>query len=550
MIDLRKPIRASLAFIWLASTALAQTPPVPLGPSGGGGGGGGGSGTVTSISTTCGITGGPITTSGTISESVAINAQSGTTYTPLAADCGKLVTFSNAGAIAVTLTNANFVAGNAFYVKVLTGSVGSATFTPSSGTIDGAATAVFTPGQSALMVFDGTNWSTTGRSTGGGSGTVTSVATACGVSGGPITTSGTISGNVTTNSPATGSAYTFLASDCGKLVVFSDGTPRAPSLPSASFVAGNFINIENAGAGAETITPTTGTIGGAATLVLQLGQGVSVAFDGTNWQIGGGPYARGPASATSGHIATFNGTTGQLLQDGGAAGAVSSVAGDGTTVNCSPTTGAVVCNTLAPPPISPATTQTQVIALVDTVVALSSVAPSQNFTRCSPFKVPVPQHWDELLMGVTTLGTGPITVALYTDAIDSTSHRHQPQALIASSSGSFTVTGTGLITSAMGVSGTGIPIPAGLNWACTNDAAAADAVRYDAIGPTSTYFMNLLGAVQTVAVASLLGTSQIVSLRSNSTITSGTWNSAVGVTFLDDAQANPVNLGARIASVP
>jgi hypothetical protein len=126
---------------------------------------------------------------------------------------------------------------------------------------------------------------------GGGSGTVTSVATSCGVSGGPITTSGTITGNITANDAATGSAYTFLASDCGKLVSFSDGTARAPSLPSASFVAGNFINIVNTGAGVQTITPTAGTICGAATLALQQNQGDGITFDGTNWQCSGGPYA-------------------------------------------------------------------------------------------------------------------------------------------------------------------------------------------------------------------------------------------------------------------
>jgi hypothetical protein len=160
---------------------------------------------------------------------------------------------------------------------------------------------------------------------GGGTGTVTSVATSCGVSGGPITTSGTVSGAVVPNAPAAGSAYTFLASDCGKLVILSDGTPRAPSLPTASFVANNFINIVNTGAGAETITPTTGTICGSATVVLQQNQGVGIAFDGTNWQCGGGPYVRGPPSATSGHIATFSGATGQLLQDGGAPGGTGTV---------------------------------------------------------------------------------------------------------------------------------------------------------------------------------------------------------------------------------
>ena len=126
-------------------------------------------------------------------------------------------------------------------------------------------------------------------------------------------------GSISTNPVATGSAYTFLAPDWGKLVIFSDGTARTPSLPSASFVAGSYINVVNTGAGAETITPTTGTICGNATLVLQQGQGDGITFDGTNWQCTGGPYVLGPSSSTNGDVATFNGATGAKIQDSGEA---------------------------------------------------------------------------------------------------------------------------------------------------------------------------------------------------------------------------------------
>lgn len=91
-----------------------------------------GSGTVTSITAGTGLTGGAITTSGTIAIdtsvtadlstsqtltnktltapiiNLSINAQTGTTYTPVLSDNGKLVTLNNASAITVSIpTNAS-----------------------------------------------------------------------------------------------------------------------------------------------------------------------------------------------------------------------------------------------------------------------------------------------------------------------------------------------------------------------------------------------------------------------------------------------------------
>src|SRR6185312_9976247 len=59
--------------------------------------------------------------SATIGETLGVNAQTGTTYTVQATDCGKLVTFSNAAAIAVTLPQAtgSFAAGFAWYTQDL-----------------------------------------------------------------------------------------------------------------------------------------------------------------------------------------------------------------------------------------------------------------------------------------------------------------------------------------------------------------------------------------------------------------------------------------------
>jgi hypothetical protein len=106
-----------------------------------------------------------------------------------------------------------------------------------------------------------------------GGGTVTSVATACGVSGGPITTTGTI--QATANpSTETGANYAFLAADMCTTVYLNNASNQIPTIPQANttgFENGKFIEVCNIGAGTQTITPTTSTIGGASTYVLAAG---------------------------------------------------------------------------------------------------------------------------------------------------------------------------------------------------------------------------------------------------------------------------------------
>lgn len=114
------------------------------------------SGTVTSIATTCGVSGGTITTTGTISSNAAQRNVTGTTDTITSADCGNVVTESNASPVAVAITTAGFSTGNYFTIK--NKGAGLATYTPSSGTINGAATIACAQNQSADLVFDGTNY--------------------------------------------------------------------------------------------------------------------------------------------------------------------------------------------------------------------------------------------------------------------------------------------------------------------------------------------------------------------------------------------------------
>jgi hypothetical protein len=136
---------------------------------------------------------------------------------------------------------------------------------------------------------------------------VTQIDTACGVSGGPITTTGTVQGAAVVRAH-TGTTDTILAADCGKVVTASNGSAVAVTLPQAtgSFTAPFFFTQVNLGAGTVTITPTTSTINGAATLVLTTGQSADIVSDGTNYIAilgrGGAPTTNA-ADLTSGTLA-------------------------------------------------------------------------------------------------------------------------------------------------------------------------------------------------------------------------------------------------------
>lgn len=84
----------------------------------------------------------------------------------------------------------------------------------------------------------------------------------------------------------TGTTYTMLSADEAKLITFNNASSVAVTLPQATttgFTNGAFFHIFNRGAGAVTITPTTSTVNGGATLVLNQSQGAYVMSDGTNY---------------------------------------------------------------------------------------------------------------------------------------------------------------------------------------------------------------------------------------------------------------------------
>lgn len=222
--------------------------------------GGGGSGTVTSVDASGGVqtaSGSAITNTGTIRGANVINAQTGTSYALIATDRGKHVTLSNASSIAVTIAQAGTTGfEDGWFSLVENIGVGAATITPTTSTINGAATLVLTSGMSAIIFSDGTNYRAM-------------VLDAAGV----------------LVNAQTGTSYTFVSGDRGKLVTHSNGSAVADTLPQATgaFGSGWFVWVENRGAGTVTITPTTSTIDGAASLALTTNQGCLIASDGTNY---------------------------------------------------------------------------------------------------------------------------------------------------------------------------------------------------------------------------------------------------------------------------
>lgn len=136
-----------------------------------------------------------------------VNPQTGTTYAFLASDATKLVTFSNAAAVAASLsaaTTTGFTAGYAFDVQNL--GAGPVTITPATSAINGGATLVIGTNQGCSVTSDGTNYQVS-ACTAIGSQYATTKSAASGTS---ITPSCAIEDNFSTNT-ASGGTYTINA---------------------------------------------------------------------------------------------------------------------------------------------------------------------------------------------------------------------------------------------------------------------------------------------------------------------------------------------------
>jgi hypothetical protein len=238
-----------------------------------------GVGTVTSVDAAGGttgmtFTGGPITGAGTLTMSgtlVAPNggtglssyaqgdllyASDGTTISKLAKDTNATRYISNTGS-----------SNNPAWAQVALGTGVSGQLPLANG---GTAANLTDPNADRILFWDDS------------AGAVTWLAPSSGVN-----ISGTSIIAIETPNPQTGTSYTLLDGDRGKLVTIANAASVALALPqagaSSEFVADWYCDIQNRTSPLVVITPTTSTIDGAATLTLGPSQGVRIVSDGTNY---------------------------------------------------------------------------------------------------------------------------------------------------------------------------------------------------------------------------------------------------------------------------
>jgi hypothetical protein len=182
--------------------------------------GGGGSGTVTNVATGAGLTGGPITTTGTISlatSGVTANTYGNATVIPvLTVDTyGRVTSATNVAITAGTVTNVATGTGLTGGPITSTGTISLATSGVTANTY-GSATVI------PVITVDTYGRITSATNTAGTFGTVTSVAGGTGLTGGTITTSGTLA--INTAAPLTWTNTQFFNGSTSNLSTYSTST--------------------------------------------------------------------------------------------------------------------------------------------------------------------------------------------------------------------------------------------------------------------------------------------------------------------------------------
>lgn len=196
--------------------------------------------------------------------------------TLVASDQGNIITCTNSPTLSTT---AAATLGSGWFCYVLNSGSGTVTIDPNaSETINGQTTLTLLPGQSVMVDCTGSAFLATGLD------------------------------NALQTSIDTNTSITITSSDRGRLLVCNNASPVAVTLPQAgsSFPNGWYVCLHNRGAGTVTITPTTSTIGGSATLTLTTGQGALVVSDGTNYNIFQGQPTSVAASQSDMEAASSN----------------------------------------------------------------------------------------------------------------------------------------------------------------------------------------------------------------------------------------------------
>lgn len=313
----------------------------------------GSGGTVTEVVAGSGLAGGTITNAGTVSlGTIAAGDLMGNPGAAGAVPSGVAVGSGLSLSASGTLT-ASGSGGTVTQVIAGSGLAGgtiTTTGTISLGTI-AAGDILGNPGTAAAVpsgvaIGSGLSLSSSGTLTASGSGgSVTDVVagagltTALGSTNGSITATGTVYSIENINAQ-TGTTYTVANSDQAKLITVSNTAAVAVTLPQAGasslFLANWYADFENINTGLVTITPTTSTVDGAASLALRDNQGVRIVSDGTNYftHRGMGLWNTTAVSAIGSGVTVSSGT----LSATGSGGSVTSVTTSGAGISASPAT--------------------------------------------------------------------------------------------------------------------------------------------------------------------------------------------------------------------
>lgn len=216
-----------------------------------------------------------------------------------AAAAGSFTTLSATGALTTNVTGGGTQCLHASNTGVVTGtgsdcgSGGSASFS-SITTGTNTVPATMTVGNGSVMTVSGTGINNAneinGQTVPASAGLLGSNASSQLVAvtgGGCVSISGNVVSLLAPINPQTGTSYTIASTDACGLVTLNNAAAIAVTVPQATGTFGtNFsFDVQDLGAGTATLTPTTSTINGAATLAIPQNTGCTVTSDGTNWQV-------------------------------------------------------------------------------------------------------------------------------------------------------------------------------------------------------------------------------------------------------------------------
>jgi hypothetical protein len=236
-----------------------------------------------------------------------LNTQLGTTYTVQSTDQNSTIAFSNSSPFAIALPQAGGLFPTGWAITLFNIGTSNATITPATSTINGLTSLILQPSDSVTLISDGTNYKgiispgylSTINAVGGrlvvssGSNTASPTYTTAGtgvitaISNNVNTTGGIATYPINISAPInaqTGTTYTVLSTDNGKLVTFTNASPIAITLPAAtgSFGSGFATTLFCLSTSTGSCTITAGAaVNNNTTIVLQPGDSIYVESNGS-----------------------------------------------------------------------------------------------------------------------------------------------------------------------------------------------------------------------------------------------------------------------------